>query len=210
MWSLFRALRKPQLSALRFLAEKSVGSPSPSWVHYGQRPASTQVRGAMKRRDFICGAGLAALSLLVGCSGDSQSNQDATSGRLPALAVIETRPHVAPSRIHWLDSDLEALGSTEINHAAVGDYSRPAVMDGKLLLAPTGPTGRNDDKTVLSIELDDFRVTEYALDAVNNYCIAAAGGHAFVGGNLNFQLPYQQGQACQWRRSVLGPPQVDT
>lgn len=140
----------------------------------------------MKRRDFICGAGLAALSLLVGCSGDSQSNQDATSGRLPALAVIETRPHVAPSRIHWLDSDLEALGSTEINHAAVGDYSRPAVMDGKLLLAPTGPTGRNDDKTVLSIELDDFRVTEYALDAVNNYCIAAAGGHAFVGGNLNF------------------------
>lgn len=29
MWSLFRALRKPQLSALRFLAEKSVGSPPP-------------------------------------------------------------------------------------------------------------------------------------------------------------------------------------
>lgn len=43
----------------------------------------------------------------------------------------------------------------------------------------------NDDKTVLSIELDDFRVTEYALDAVNNYCIAAAEDHAFIGGNLN-------------------------
>lgn len=182
MWSLFRTLRKPQLSALRFLAEKSVGPPPPAWVHYGQRPASTQARGAMKRRDFICGAGLAALSLLVGCSRESQSDQDATSSRLPALAVIETRPHVAPSRIHWLDGDLEALGSTEINHAAVGDYSRPAVMDGKLLLAPTGLTGRNDDKTVVSIELDDFRVTEYALDAVNNYCITAAGGHAFIGG----------------------------
>ena len=146
MWSLFRALRKPQLSALRFLAEKSVGSPPPSWVHYGQRPASTRARGAMKRRDFICGAGLAALSLLVGCSGDSQSNQDATSSRLPAFAVIETRPHVAPSRIHWLDGDLEALWAPpRINHAAVGDYSRPACDGWKA--APCSNGSQRDETT---------------------------------------------------------------
>lgn len=140
----------------------------------------------MKRRDFICGAGLSALGLLLGCSDRSQSDRTATVNQPPSFAVIETRPHVTPSRIHWLDSSLEKLGSTEINHAAAGDYSRLAVMGEKLFLAPTGPTGRNDDRVLLSVELGSSRVTEYALEAINNYCVAASNGNAFVGGNLNF------------------------
>ena len=140
----------------------------------------------MKRREFIIGAAVLGAGLLAGCDkgvGVGENNSPAA----PSVAVVETRSHTVPSRLHWLDADFRETGSVDIGHAAIGGWNRPCVRDGKLFLVPTGLTGRNDDKSVLLADLGASAFETFGVRRTNNYCVAAARGFAFVGGNLNWE-----------------------
>ena len=89
------------------------------------------------------------------------------------------------SCLHWLDADFRETGSVDIDHAAIGGWNRPCVQDGKLFLVPTGLTGRDDDKNVLLAGLGASAIETFGIRRINNYCVAAAQGFAFVSGNLN-------------------------
>lgn len=140
----------------------------------------------MKRREFVIGAAALGVGLLAGCGkgvGPGQDNAPAA----PSVAVVETRSHAVPSCLHWLDADFGETGSVDIDHAAIGGWNRPCVQDGRLFLVPTGLAGRNDDKSVLLADLGASAIEAYGVRRINNYCVAAAQGFAFVGGNLNWE-----------------------
>lgn len=61
------------------------------------------------------------------------------------------------------------------------------MQDGKLFFVPTGLTGRNDDKNILLAGLGASAIETFGIRRINNYCVAAAQGFAFVGGNLNWE-----------------------
>ena len=140
----------------------------------------------MKRREFIIDAAVLGAGLLAGCGKGADVGRDNVPPA-PSVAVVETRSHTVPSCLHWLDSDFGETGSVDIDHAAIGGWNRPCVQDGKLLLVPTGLTGRNDDKSVLLADLGASAIEAYGVRRINNYCVAAARGFAFVGGNLNWE-----------------------
>ena len=140
----------------------------------------------MKRREFIIGAAALGAGLLAGC-GKATGVGENNSSAAPSVAVVETRSHAVPSCLHWLDADFNETGSVDIDHAAIGGWNRPCVQDGKLFLVPTGLTGRNDDKSVLLADLGASAIEAYGVRRINNYCVAAARGFAFVGGNLNWE-----------------------
>lgn len=140
----------------------------------------------MKRREFIIGAAAFGVGLLAGCdkgAGAGENNAPA----VPSVAIVETRSHTVPSCLHWLDADFREIGSVDIDHAAIGGWNRPCVQNGKLFLVPTGLTGRNDDKNVLLAGLGASAIEALGVRRINNYCVAAARGFAFVGGNLNWE-----------------------
>lgn len=139
----------------------------------------------MKRREFIIGAAALGAGLLSGCGKSAGVGED-NAPAAPSVAVVETRSHTVPSCLHWLDADFRETGSVDINHAAIGGWNRPCVQDGKLFLVPTGLTGRNDDKSVLLADLGASVFETFGVRCINNYCVAAARGFAFVGGNLNW------------------------
>lgn len=139
----------------------------------------------MKRREFIIGAAALGAGLLSGCGKSAGVGED-NAPAAPSVAVVETRSHTVPSCLHWLDADFRETGSVDIDHAAIGGWNRPCVQDGKLFLVPTGLTGRNDDKSVLLADLGASVFETFGVRCINNYCVAAARGFAFVGGNLNW------------------------
>ena len=139
----------------------------------------------MKRREFIFGAAALGAGLLSGCGKSAGVGED-NAPAAPSVAVVETRSHTVPSCLHWLDADFRETGSVDIDHAAIGGWNRPCVQDGKLFLVPTGLTGRNDDKSVLLADLGASVFETFGVRCINNYCVAAARGFAFVGGNLNW------------------------
>lgn len=140
----------------------------------------------MKRREFIIGAAALGAGLLAGC-GKATGVGENNSSAAPSVAVVETRSHAVPSCLHWLDADFSETGSVDIDHAAIGGWNRPCVQNGKLFLVPTGLTGRNDDKNVLLAGLGASAIETLGVRRINNYCVAAARGFAFVGGNLNWE-----------------------
>lgn len=140
----------------------------------------------MKRREFIIGVAALGAGLLAGC-GKATGAGENNSSAAPSVAVVETRSHAVPSCLHWLDADFNETGSVDIDHAAIGGWNRPCVQGGRLFLVPTGLTGRNDDKSVLLADLGASAIEAYGVRRINNYCVAAARGFAFVGGNLNWE-----------------------
>lgn len=124
--------------------------------------------------------------LLAGC-GKATGAGENNAPVAPSVAVVETRSHTVPSCLHWLDADFGETGSVDIDHAAIGGWNRPCVQGRKLFLVPTGLTGRNDDKSVLLADLGASAIEAYGVRRINNYCVAAARGFAFVGGNLNWE-----------------------
>lgn len=124
--------------------------------------------------------------LLAGCDknvGAGENNVQAT----PSIAIVETRSHTVPCCLHWLDADFNETSSVSIDHAAIGGWNRPCVLDGKLFLVPMGLTGRNNDKSVLLADLGASTFEVLEVQRINNYCVAAAPEFAFVGGNLNWE-----------------------
>lgn len=140
----------------------------------------------MKRREFIIGATAFGTGLLAGCSKKVGTGEK-SAPTAPSIAIVETRSHTMPSCLHWLDTDFNEIASAGIDHAAIGGWNRPCVLDGKLYLVPTGLMGRNDDKSVLLASLGDSTFESFEVQRINNYCVVATPGFAFVGGNLNWE-----------------------
>ncbi len=123
---------------------------------------------------------------LFGCSGNSSNTQD--NGSLnPAVALVETRSTAVPSCIHWLNDSLSEIGQTEIDQAYLSGWNPPVVHNGLLHLAPVGLTGRNDARSLVTVDIATGNVRTYAIDTVNNYCVAAANNLAFIANNLNME-----------------------
>ncbi len=140
----------------------------------------------MKRRSFIAYASLLGAAFLSGCSGVNSAPQD-KQAISPFAALVETRSNATPSCIHWLDEKFEEIGYTEINHAYLSGWNPPSAHNGLLYLAPIGLTGKNDARSLVTVDTANGAVKEYPLETVNNYCVTAADGFAFVANNLNWQ-----------------------
>lgn len=123
---------------------------------------------------------------LFGCSGNS-SNAQSDGPLNPAVALVETRSTAVPSCIHWLNDSLAEIGQTEIDQAYLSGWNPPVAHDGLLHLAPVGLTGRNDARSLVTVDLATDNVRTYTVDTVNNYCVAAANNLAFIANNLNME-----------------------
>lgn len=141
---------------------------------------------AMKRRVFLKCSVLLGAAWAYGCSGNSSNTQD--NGSLnPAVALVETRSTAVPSCIHWLDDSLVEIGQTEIDQAYLSGWNPPVAHNGLLHLAPVGLTGRNDAHSLVTVDASTGNARTYAVDTVNNYCVAAADNLSFIANNLNME-----------------------
>lgn len=123
---------------------------------------------------------------LSGCQ--SESNQAAPISEDYAIGVVRTISSKDDSDILYFNEDLEQVGSTSYQYAAMGQLSYSAVVfDGSLYIVPQGQANKKNEKTILQQDLTTFEQKEYFLDQVALYGISVDSAAVYVANNLNGQ-----------------------
>ncbi len=126
----------------------------------------------MKRQLYMAAAWILAVLLLVGCEASRPADIQTEN---IAVGVIETKQNKEKSRILFLDSDMNELGSLALDYATVGNiYYKPLIVNNTLYIIPQGIATKKDAETVLEIDLSDLSIKKHSIEQLAMNSVAAS------------------------------------
>lgn len=104
------------------------------------------------------------------------------------IGVVETMGNKNKSYVHWYNEDLEEVGVQKLKYANLGNtFTKPVYDADEVYLIPEGLIGKKDTQKVISINQEEFAVTEYDIPNIALQDVALTDSYLFVNSNLNFQ-----------------------
>ena len=175
----------------------------------------------LNRRSFVkLGLGVAVVGLagayafwLVGCFPKHELVGFGTDTSDAVIGIVRESQDFSPSRVYYLSSNLEVVGSVPINHSMVGSSWQDTCIAGNKLVLPVDTSKTVPERTkVLSLDVTTQELTTWLAD--RPWCVAANDTQVFTGTNslsatftaytrnsaktATFEVPNESNEALLW------------
>lgn len=102
------------------------------------------------------------------------------------IGVIETTANEHKSCIHWYDENLNKISEQKLQYAMLGSpFHNPVYYNNEIYLIPQGLGNRKDSKKVISLNREDFNITEYPFNNIALNDIAVSEDYIYTINTLN-------------------------
>lgn len=124
--------------------------------------------------------------VIIGCNLDSTDNTSILQNSDVRIGVIETRSDEYMSTIHWYDGELNKIAEQDLKYAMLGSsFHNPVYFNDDIYLIPQGLGNRKDSKKVISINKNNFQVSEFPFENIALNDVAASGEYIYTINTLN-------------------------
>lgn len=120
---------------------------------------------------------------LVGCKEKPLENTEDIE-----IGIVETIGTDYKSFIHWYDDELEVVDVQKLKYAGLGStFHRPVYEEQDIYLIPEGIFTKKDSEKVISLNKEDFTITEYDVPNIALANVAVTDDYIFTNSNLNYE-----------------------
>jgi len=137
-------------------------------------------------KKFICIVGIiGCLVIIKGCQGNVNSPK-ALEVEKAKIGIVETTASDYKSRIHWYDHDLNLITKQNMKYAMLGSaFHNPVYDDEEVYMIPQGLGSKKDSKKVISLNQNDFTITEFPFKNIALNDVAVSGEYIYTINTLN-------------------------
>lgn len=138
----------------------------------------------MKKLAFITWV-IGVLVIINGCSSKIDNTMNLNSEEIK-IGVVETTASEYKSNIHWYDKDLNKVSDQKLKYAMLGSsFHNSFYYDDEIFMIPQGLGNKKDSKKVISINKDDFKITEYPFNNIALNDLAVSKDYIYTINTLN-------------------------
>ncbi|MGJ0848713.1 hypothetical protein ACR77J_18750 [Tissierella praeacuta] len=138
----------------------------------------------MKRLVYIVGI-IGVLVTINGCSPKLDKSKFLGSEKAK-IGIVETIATEYNSSIHWYDKDLNKVSEQKLKYAMLGSsFHNPVYYDNKVFMIPQGLGNKKDSKKVISLDKNNFEITEYSFNNIALNDVAVSEDYIYTINTLN-------------------------